>query len=1073
MLEHHLPPFRPAAPVAAHRPLEKPTSMTLPVIVQHAPRFTPEGARHVAAGLFGLEGAVEALPSERDQNFHLALPSGEAFVLKISNAMERADLLDLQNAAMAHIAAHAGSLAVPRVVAARDGRLISEATGEDGRRHMVRMLTWVPGRVLATVKPHSEALLADLGRALGEMDRALAGFEHPAMRRDFPWDLHRTLEVRSELTRVGGSERRALLAAALDRFEREGAPRLGQLPRQVVHNDWNDHNVLVIGEAPAPTIGVLDFGDMLHSLAAADLAVCCAYAMLGKPDPVGAAAAIVGGYHERRPLGEHELAILFDLIQARLVISVVMAACQLEQASGNEYLQVSQRQVWSLLEAFQQLSPALAHYRFRDACGLPPCPQSAAIAGWLKERRAEFAPVISAEVSDGPVTVFDLSVGSLDVDRIATVREVERFSALVSGKMAAEGTRVGIGRYDEARLLYVGELFRHENNWAEENRSVHLGIDLFQPPGTPVFAPLAGRVHSVAVNAGPGDYGPTIVLEHRTDEGIPFWTLYGHLDEASLEACPPGRVVERGERLASIGSAAVNGGWPPHLHFQIIVDLLGLAGNFPGVAAPSEREVWLSLCPDPNVILGVAPETFPGSPSNGPAILARRRENLAPNMSVSYRRPLTIVRGEGQYLFDAEGRRFLDAVNNVPHVGHSNPKVVAAAARQLAVLDSNTRYLHPTLADYLGRLADLFPDPLRVFFIVNSGSEANELAIRLARAYTNSRGVVVVDGAYHGNTSSLVEISPYKFNGPGGAGCPPHVRVARMPDVYRGMRVGAELAGPERAPASRRASARTGEARRDPDATRRASAFFARSVAEAARDRQASEHGLAAFFCESLLSCGGQIVLPAGYLRAAYNAVRAAGGICVADEVQVGFGRVGTHFWGFETQGVVPDVVTLGKPIGNGFPLGAVVTTPEVAAAFHNGMEYFNTFGGSPVACAVGLAVLDVMRDERLQERALRVGSLLRNGLETLRHFPIVGDVRGLGLFLGIELVRDRATLEPAAPQADYVVNRLRDRGILVSTDGPLHNVIKIKPPMVFAESDADRLVSTLAEVLTEDGAQP
>ncbi len=307
-------------------------------------------------------------------------------------------------------------------------------------------------------------------------------------------------------------------------------------------------------------------------------------------------------------------------------------------------------------------------------------------------------------------------------------------------------------------------------------------------------------------------------------------------------------------------------------------------------------------------------------------------------------------------------------------------------------------------------------------------------------------GVIVVAGAYHGNTTSLVNISPYKFDGPGGAGRPPHTRVALMPDVYRGPYKGNR-----------------------PDA----GALYAAHVAEAVREFEREGRGVAAFFCESLLSCGGQIVLPDGYLQAAYAAVRAAGGVCVADEVQVGFGRVGTHAWGFETQGVVPDIVTLGKPIGNGFPLAAVVTRPEIADAFDNGMEYFNTFGGSHAACAVGHAVLDVMRDEDLQARALSVGGRLRAGLASLGdRFPIVGDVRGLGLFLGVEFVSDRETQAPAARQADYAVNRLRERGVLVSTDGPLHNVIKIKPPLQFSDSDADRLVNELAKILEEDQAQ-
>jgi len=215
-------------------------------------------------------------------------------------------------------------------------------------------------------------------------------------------------------------------------------------------------------------------------------------------------------------------------------------------------------------------------------------------------------------------------------------------------------------------------------------------------------------------------------------------------------------------------------------------------------------------------------------------------------------------------------------------------------------------------------------------------------------------------------------------------------------------------------------------------------------------------------------------VLPDGYLERVYEEARAAGAVTIADEVQVGFGRVGSEFWGFSTQGVVPDIVTLGKPIGNGFPLGAVVTRPEIAAAFDNGMEYFNTFGGTQAACAVGLAVLDVMRDEGLQAHALEVGARLKRGLEGLvDHFPVVGDVRGLGLFLGVELVRDRDSLEPAAAQATYVVNRMRDRGILLSTDGPLHNVLKIKPPLPFSAADADRLVEAARETLAEDGAQP
>jgi 4-aminobutyrate aminotransferase-like enzyme len=246
-------------------------------------------------------------------------------------------------------------------------------------------------------------------------------------------------------------------------------------------------------------------------------------------------------------------------------------------------------------------------------------------------------------------------------------------------------------------------------------------------------------------------------------------------------------------------------------------------------------------------------------------------------------------------------------------------------------------------------------------------------------------------------------------------------------------------------------------------------AAYAGHVGDTIARLHRAKRGVAAFFCESLLGCGGQIVLPDGYLREAYRYVRDAGGVCIADEVQVGFGRVGSHFWGFSTQDVVPDIVTLGKPMGNGHPLAAVVTTPEIAASFDNGMEYFNTYGGNPVSCAVGLAVLDVIEEESLQENALHVGDRLKSGLRNLmRKHPLIGDVRGMGLFIGVELVTDRETLEPAAAHATYIVERMKDSGVLLSTDGPLHNVLKIKPPLVFAEGDADLLVATLDRILEE-----
>ncbi|HEU5103546.1 MAG TPA: aminotransferase class III-fold pyridoxal phosphate-dependent enzyme, partial [Roseiflexaceae bacterium] len=436
-------------------------------------------------------------------------------------------------------------------------------------------------------------------------------------------------------------------------------------------------------------------------------------------------------------------------------------------------------------------------------------------------------------------------------------------------------------------------------------------------------------------------------------------------------------------------------------------------------------------------------DRFPAPEPSKIETLAVRRARIGHNLSISYHDPLKIVRGWMQYLYDETGRAFLDVYNNVPIVGHSHPRVVRAAQAQLALLNTNTRYLHDNLTRYAERLTALMPEPLRVCFILNSASEANELALRLARAYTGREDMIVLDAAYHGHTGGLIDISPYKFNGPGGSGPKPWVHIAPIPDDYRGA-----------------------YKRGDPAA----GVKYADHVGAIVEQLRATGEGPAAYIAETLPSVGGQIVFPPGYLAEVYRHVRAAGGLCIADEVQVGFGRLGTHFWGFETQGVVPDIVVLGKPIGNGFPLAALVTTPEIARAFDNGMEFFSTFGGNPVACAAGLAVLDVLRDERLQEHALRIGGQLLDGLRALvgRH-PIAGDARGSGLFLGLELVRDRATLAPAPEAATYLVNRLRDCGILAGTDGPHHNVIKIRPPMPFGAADADLLLETLDRLLRED----
>ncbi len=754
--------------------------------------------------LYGFEAQAEQLPSYIDQNFRLEHPSGRKMVLKIANSGVGRDELDLQNRAMDYIAASDPGLQVPRVVSTLGGDRIVAVGGASEQHYQVRLLTYLDGIRWAKAPTPNSRQLRRLGDFVGSLTRALEGFSYPAQTHDHNWDVKHFPRLRDRLGELANARRRGIVEQVLDRFDREVAPRLPWLPSSVIHNDVNEHNVLVDARGGEIT-GLIDFGDLVQTVTASEIAVTMAYAMLGQDDPLTVGTHVLCGYHQRHPLGAAELDALFHLVLARLATSVTLSAYHSRLDPGNKYLTVSEAPGWKVLDELIELGPEDVRRHFGEAIGE------------------------------------------------------------ASGRSAGRG-----------------------------------------------------------------------------------------IDE--------------------------------------ILDL--------------------------------------------------RKHHIGPSLSISYRKPLKIVRGAGPYLFDARGRAFLDCINNVCHVGHCHPKVVAAAHAQSAVLNTNTRYLHDSLVEYAERLTATLPDPLEVCYFVNSGSEANDLALRLARTFTGHHDAVVVEGAYHGTTICAVELSPYKFDGPGGAGRAAHVHPVPAPDVYR---------GPYRSD--------------DPDAGRRYAADVRRAIERA----EAEGRQIAAFFIESMISCGGQVIPPAGYLRRAFRHVRDAGGVCVADEVQVGFGRAGSAFWAFESQGAVPDIVTLGKPIGNGHPLSAVVTTREIADAFANGMEYFNTFGGNPVSCAVGLAVLDVIEEEGLQENARVVGDHLLDRLSELagRH-PLIGDVRGHGLFLGIDLVRDRRERLPATDEATAVIEAMRDRGVLLSTEGPFHNVIKIKPPIVWQTAHADIFADTLDEVLTQ-----
>ncbi|MCB5972437.1 aminotransferase class III-fold pyridoxal phosphate-dependent enzyme [Flavobacterium psychrophilum] len=423
-------------------------------------------------------------------------------------------------------------------------------------------------------------------------------------------------------------------------------------------------------------------------------------------------------------------------------------------------------------------------------------------------------------------------------------------------------------------------------------------------------------------------------------------------------------------------------------------------------------------------------------------LLEKRHKYLGKNLSIGYKENLKIVKGALQYLYDDKGKTYIDCVNNPSHVGHCHPVVVRSMQKQIATLNTNTRYLNNTILEYAEKLTATLPPQLCVCYFVNSGSEANDLAIRMSRHFTKQKDIIVLDHAYHGTSTVAMEMSPYKFDSKGGSGKMPWIHKATNPDLYRGeFKYGDENAGQK----------------------------YAADVQRIIENLDKENKAPAVFICETLLGVGGQMPLPKNYLKTVYNQVRKAGGVCIADEVQVGFGRVGDAFWGFELQDVIPDIVVLGKPIGNGHPLAAVIVTNEIADAFNNGLEYFNTFGGNPVSMAAGLAVLNVIQEEEMQAHAKEVGNYLIDGLNTLmQKHTIISDVRGHGLFIGAEMVKDRTTMEPAITEIDIVVEKMKEKGYLLSTDGPLHNVLKIKPPMPFSKQNATEMVQLLDVILSE-----
>ena len=955
----------------------------------HSPRFELEAARGLARERFGVDGAVSELGSHQDQNALIDSGAGR-YVLKIANAVFGEAELDLQNRAMRHLGARL-ELEIPAPCASLDGSEIV-AVERDGTTYLVRLVTFVEGEPLLAAAHLAPAVLRALGEAAGRVARALEDFEHPAADRAMQWDPRHVGAVAEALAPHVEDPRRRVLAARMAESAAAGIERLlPQLRRQIIHCDVTDWNVIGRRDRAGLLMpcGVIDFGDVTRTLRVCELAVAASIAYGHDPDePIAAAAEIVRGFDAVCPLDDAELEALPHLIAARAAIVAVGTEQQALLEPHNAYAQDVRAGDWAICEAAAAVPIRLAEAAFRLACG---------------RSAAGLAPRVPSGVWPLPGVVpraaVDLSPAS-DALADGAWRSPAALAAL-----APTGS---IGEHGEARISATRELAN------SEPATIHLGLDLFAPAGSEVRAPVAGRVERI---------------------GERDLVLSAQGTAVRLAGLTPS--VAAGEELAAgaeVGRLAEGDLLPPHLHVQVAAD--GLEA-LPGLAAPSLAAAWLALCPHPGPMLGIAP---PERPVN--TLLERRRAVIPRAQPLYYARPPEMVRGLRQHLYDADGRAYLDCVNNVASVGHSHPRVTEAAVRQLRLLNTNSRFLYEGMTRFAERLAGLLPAPLERVYLVSTGSEANDLALRLARAATGRRDVLCVRDAYHGWTTATYEVSTSSVDNPLGAQSqPPWVHPVLSPDTYRGP-IGAG----------------------EPDAGAR----YAASVQEAIAALADAGRAPAAFICEALYGNAGGIVLPDGYLQAAYAHVRAAGGLCIADEVQVGYGRLGAHFWGFEQQGVVPDIVTLAKATGNGHPVAAVVTTAEIADALQGQGGFFASVGGSPVSCEIALAVLDVIEQEGLQANALRVGAGLRAGLrELVERHEIAGAAHGMGLYLGLDLVRDRETKEPAREEAYAICERLRERGAIVQPTGDGENVLKLKPPLVFEQRDADWLVATLDDVLT------
>ena len=974
--------------------------------------------------------SLKNLAGDVDINTFVETTDKQKYIFKISHENEIFENLDFQSQLLAYLNEKSTDLVLPETIFTVRNENILKINNR-----YLRLLTWVDGRLYSSVYPKTESLRTSLGRTCGKMLKSLIGFNHNYASREFHWDIAQWEWTKEHLGLFNKNEKETI-QFFYPKFEAIKSDYLS-FRKSVIHNDANDNNVLVNTDYKNPeVISVIDYGDAILSQSINDIAVTSAYALMGLENPNSALISIVTAYHSEFSLEEKEIEAIYTLIALRLIISLTKSAINKSENPENAYLQISVKAAWELLNKWKDIPEAFVTYSLKAACGFEILPIQNDIETWFKSNSVSLKTLIP-EFKFKQISSIDMGIDSKFLGNYSEYQDLDLSIEKINNLKRKNPDTLFIGGYLEFRPFYNTETFLIKRNNGKEYRTAHLGIDIWLDSDTAIHSPYDGHVYAISDNSAKGDYGPTVIVEHEISELNRFYILYGHLKKEVIKRLSVGDRIKKNDCIAYIGNESENGEWVPHLHFQLILDPMDFKTDFPGVSAPSELSVWSSLSPDPNILfIEKIPTTEAFSEEK---ILEYRIEHLGKSLSLSYKKPLSILRGEMQYLIDSKGQKYLDTVNNVAHVGHENPRVVSTAQKEIAILNTNSRYLNKNMIDYTQLLLSTFPKELSVLHFVNSGSEANELAMRMASVHTGQKDMVALEHGYHGNTSGCINVSSYKFDGKGGKGAPEHTHIVPIPDSLRGIYQG------------------KGSGRQ-----------YAEHVLEQIKSIKKSDRNIAAFISEVIVSCGGQIELPKDFLKFSYQYVREAGGLCIADEVQHGFGRVGKSFWAFQMHDVVPDIVTMGKPIGNGHPMAAVVCKQEIAESFANGMEFFNTFGGNPVSMAIGKEVLTTIKDEELQEHANELGNYFKNELEKIKkENTIIADVRGQGFFLGVEFLDENQ--KPLAEKVDYLINQMKERKILLSSDGPDHNVIKIKPPMCFNKSNADEFLNNFNDILNHD----